>query len=88
MPTLYQIILIALFSAFVELFMIISGFRYWLRDQCDYIDFTLIAKMLDCDFCLGFWLSVIISIVMVLITLDPSYFYVPVFATPIIRFLI
>ena len=88
MPTLYQIILIALFSTFVELFMSKSGFRYWLRDKCYYIDFTLIAKMLDCDFCLGFWLSVIISIVMVLITLDPSYFYVPVFATPIIRFLI
>ncbi len=88
MPTLYQIILIALFSAFVELFMSKSGFRYWLRDQCDNIDFTLIAKMLDCDFCLGFWLSVIISIAMVLITLDPSYFCVPVFATPIIRFLI
>ncbi len=88
MPALYQIVLIALFSAFVELFMSKSGFRYWLRDQCDNIDFTLIAKMLDCDFCLGFWLSVIISIVMVLITLDPSYFYVPVFATPIIRFLI
>lgn len=88
MPTLYQIILIALFSTFVELFMSKSGFRYLLRDQCDDIDFALIAKMLDCDFCLGFWLSVIISIVMVLITLDPSYFYVPVFATPIIRFLI
>ena len=88
MPTLYQIILVALFSAFVELFMSISGFRYWLRDQCDSIDFTIIAKMLDCDFCLGFWLSVIISIAMVLITLDTSYFYAPVFATPIIRFLV
>ena len=88
MPTLYQIILIALFSTFVELLMSISGFRYWLRDQCDNIDFTIIAKMLDCDFCLGFWLSVIISIAMVLITLDPSYIYVPVFATPIIRFLV
>jgi hypothetical protein len=88
MPTLYQIILIALFSAFVELFMSKSGVRYWLRDQCDDIDFTIIAKMLDCDFCLGFWLSVIISIAMVLITLDPSYIYVPLFATPIIRFLV
>ena len=88
MPTLYQIVLIALFSAFVELFMSISGFRYWLRDQCDSMDFTLLVKMLECDFCLGFWLSVIISIIMVLITLDPSYFCVPVFATPITRFLI
>ena len=88
MPTLYQIILIALFSTFAELFMSKSGFRYWLRDQCDDIDFTLIAKMLDCDFCLGFWLSVIISIAMVLIMLDPSYFYAPVFATHIIRFLV
>ena len=88
MPTLYQIILIALFSAFVELFMSVSGFRYWLRDQCDSMDFTLFVKMLECDFCLGFWLSVIISITMVLITLDPSYFCVPVFATPITRFLV
>ena len=88
MPTLYQIILIALFSTFVELFMSKSGFRYWLRDQCDNIDFTIIAKMLDCDFCLGFWLSVIISIAMVLITLGPSYIYVPVVATRIVRFLV
>ena len=88
MPTLYQIVLIALFSAFIELYMSKSCFRYWLRDQCDYMGFTFVAKMLDCDFCLGFWLSVIISIAMVLITLDPSYIYVPVFATPIIRFLI
>lgn len=88
MPTLYQIILIALFSAFIELFMSKSGFRYWLRDQCDYTGFTIVAKMLDCDFCLGFWLSVIISIAVVLITLDPSYIYVPVFAIPIIRFLV
>lgn len=88
MPTLYQIVLIALFSVFVELFMSKSGSRYWLRDQCDYIGFTIVAKMLDCDFCLGFWLSVITSIAMVMITLDLSYIYVPVFATPIIRFLV
>lgn len=88
MSTLYQIALIALFSAFIELFMNRSGFRYWLIDQCDDIGFTIVAKMLDCDFCLGFWLSVILSIAMVLITLDPSYIYVPVFAAPLIRFLV
>ena len=88
MSAVYQKILIALFSAFIELFMSKSGFRYWLRDQCDDIGFTIVAKMLDCDFCLGFWLSVIISITMVLITLDPTYIYVPVLATPIIRFLV
>ena len=88
MPTLYQIALTALFSAFVELFISVSGLRYWLRDQCDDMGFTFFVKMLECDFCLGFWLSVIISIIMVLVTLDPLYLLVPVFATPITRMLV
>lgn len=80
--------MIALFSAFIILTLSKMGIRYWLRDQCDEIGFTLIAKMLDCDFCLSFWLSLLISVAMVYITLDPSWFFIPVFATPIIRFIV
>lgn len=80
--------MIALFSAFIILTLSKMGIRYWLRNQCDEIGFTLVAKMLDCDFCLSFWLSLLISVVMVYITLDPSWFFIPVFATPIIRFIV
>lgn len=80
--------MIALFSAFIILVLSRMGIRYWLRDQCDEIGFTLVAKMLDCDLCLSFWLSLLISVVLVYITLDPSWFFVPIFATPLIRYIV
>lgn len=88
MSTLYQIIMIALICAFVELVTTKTGTRYKLRDLSDELEFPLIAKMLDCDFCFGFWLSVLTSTIAAFVTLDPSYLSVPFFAAPIIRFLV
>jgi len=88
MPTLYQIIMIALACAFIELTISKTGWRYMLRDWFDIKGLDILTKMLECDFCLGFWLSVLISVVAVLVVHDPAYFLVPVFAAPITRFLI
>jgi len=75
-------------SAFIELTISKTGWRYMLRDWFDINELDVFAKMLECDFCLGFWLSVLISVIMVLITLDPAYFLAPIFTAPITRFLV
>lgn len=88
MPTLYQIIIVALIAAFIILYANKSEIRIKLRDFCDEHKLSLIAKMFDCDFCLSFWTSLAISIVIALITKDTEYLLVVPLSTPIIRFLI
>lgn len=80
--------MIALACAFVELTASKTGLRYQLRDWCDKIGFGIIAEMLECDFCFGFWLCMLISAALTLITFDPRYLSVPFFAAPIIRILV
>ena len=62
MPTLYQIIITALISAFIILFLGRTGLRIRLRDFCDKRRISLIAEMLDCDFCLSFWMCLCIAL--------------------------
>ena len=92
MPTLYQIILISLLTAFLILYSNKTGIRYKIRDYLDLHynnKFTnLVSRMLDCDFCLSFWLNLIIAIVAAIMLQNPKLFFVPIFSTPITRILI
>ena len=86
MPTLYQIILIALATAFIVLLLNKTERRYKLRDWFDLKGINLVAKMLDCDFCLCFWVSVALTIFAA--AKDPTLIFIPIYSTPIARFLL
>lgn len=88
MPTLYQIVVIALLVAFIVLFTSISGLRDKARDWCDKYNVSIIAKMLNCDFCFSFWVSVIISTIFMTLSKDISYMFIPILSTPLTRFLL
>lgn len=92
MPTLYQIIFIALIAAFVVLITSKTMIRYKVRDLCDENQnvkaFKYISKMLDCDFCFGFWSAFFIAVIMAFMTHDISWLFVPILSAPITRFLI
>jgi len=92
MPTLYQIIIFSLLTAFLILYSNKTGIRYKLRDYID-LHFNnkfsnLFSKMLDCDFCLCFWLNLILAIIAIIMLQNPNLFFIPVFSTPISRFLL
>ena len=87
MPTIYQIIIIALLVAFIILLMNRTGARIKLRDFNDKIGISIIAEMLDCDFCLSFWLSVFITLIFRVLGYDIS-FLIPFCTTPIVRYLL
>lgn len=88
MPTIYQIIIVALAAAFIVLVAIKTQTRYKVRDLCDVHGLKLIAQMLDCDFCFGFWSGVAVAIVLSIITLDLTWITVPIFSSPLTRYLI
>lgn len=50
--------------------------------------FKLISDMLDCDFCLSFWISLVITALIAIITFDFSWLLIPFMSTPLIRFLL
>lgn len=80
--------MVALATTFILLFMTKTGVRDSIRDFCDERKLYLVAEMFNCDFCLGFWSNLIIASIFVVITGDPNYLFVPVFSTPITRFLL
>lgn len=95
MPTIYQIIVIALLAAFFILWFTKTEYRYKVRDIFDSLYFMykikvfqVVAKMLDCDFCLSFWVSLIIALCMFILTFNYSWLTTPFLSTPLIRFIL
>ena len=87
MSTLCQAIIVALIAAFVILFLGKTGLRTKLRDYYDKIGISILADMLDCDFCLSFWTCLIITICLWTFGYEP-YFLVLFCAPPITRYLL
>lgn len=77
-------IIIALTSAFFILFIGKIGTRDFIIEQGP----KLLSEMFSCDFCLSFWVSLILAIILALLTLSPELLVVPFISTPITRFLL
>ena len=88
MPTIYQTAIVALLAAFTILVLSKTDIRYKLRDICDTKKLKYISKMLDCDFCFGFWLAVLIAVISFAITLQCNWLITPFLSAPLIRLLV
>lgn len=88
MPTIYQIVIIALIAAFIVLTTTKSQIRYQLIDFFVKKKINIFVELLECDFCFGFWTALAVSIIFALFTLDFRYLFTPIFASPLIRFII
>lgn len=48
----------------------------------------LISQLFDCDFCLSFWASVILAIILAIFFREMNILFIPIISTPITRILI
>lgn len=78
--------MLSLIIAFIILVGDKTNMRYKLRDKCDIWRMPIIAKLLDCDFCLSFWLAVIAIIILLVMFKEPILILVPFISTPLARF--
>ena len=78
------VVLIALAATFIIQFAEKRGYRDHAIDNTK----GLLQEMLKCDFCLGFWTSLILSIIVLVVLGNWWILFAPVFTTPIIRFLL
>lgn len=88
MSTIYQTVIVALLSAFIILVLSKTNIRYKLRDLCDVKKLNYISEMLDCDFCFGFWLAVLIAVICFAITLQCNWLIAPFLSAPLTRLLV
>lgn len=84
MPTLYQVIAVALVTAFIILLIGKLG----IRDRVITRAPRLISELFDCDFCLSFWISAILALILALFLNEMNIIFVPILSTPLARFLI
>ena len=88
MSALYFIIAFAVIIAAVAAFNILLLDKTGMRDIVIERAPRLVSEMFSCDFCLSFWMSLILAIILALLTLSPELLVVPFISTPITRFLL
>lgn len=75
---------IALAAAFVILLIGKLG----IRDSVIAKAPKLISQLFDCDFCLSFWTSAILAVILAIFFSEFSILFIPIISTPITRILI
>lgn len=88
MPEICQIIKVALIAAFIILFLGKTGLRTKLRDYFDTKRISLLADMLDCDFCLSFWICFCIALGLLVFGYEMHLIITAMCAAPITRFIL
>lgn len=78
-------IIVSAFVAFIILLIEKIGLRAYLIET---ITIEPLSKMLTCDFCLSFWLSFVISLILFIITDNEFLLFIPFISTPLTRILL
>ena len=90
MSTVYfMILLLALVCvALTAAFIILLIGKLGIRDSIIAKAPKLISKLFDCDFCLSFWVSLILAIILAIFFKEISVLFIPIISTPITRILV
>lgn len=82
------ILMVALMVACVAAFLLLLAYKLGGVEKLQVEGSDIVAKMANCDFCMSWWLCVVLSLVMVAVFCDAWLLVVPFVATPIARRLI
>lgn len=69
-------------------FAILFAERLGIRDKIVAEAPKLISQLFECDFCLSFWTSLILAIILAIIFNEMSIIFIPIASTPITRILL
>ena len=88
MSTIYFIIAITAIVACVSAFGILLIGKLGIRDEIITRAPKLISELFSCDFCLSFWFSLILAIILAIFFREIIVLFVPIVSTPIARILL
>lgn len=85
MVIMFWIIVYAVMVALWVAFLLLLAYKVGLIEWMQVHGWKLISQMAQCDFCMSWWLSVIITLVVLCFTGDVMLLVVPFLSTPIAR---
>lgn len=81
-------LLALIYIALAAAFMILLIGKLGIRDGIIARAPKLISQLFDCDFCLSFWTSFILAIILAILFREINILIIPIISTPITRILI
>lgn len=90
MSTVYFITMLSalIYISSSAAFAILFAERLGIRDKIVAEAPKLISQLFECDFCLSFWTSLILAIILAIIFNEMSIIFTPIVSTPITRILL
>lgn len=85
MRTIFWIIEVSFMVACIVAFLLLLAHKVGLVEYLQVHGDKYISKMAQCDFCLSWWLSVIMMVGVVWVTADIHLMIIPLLSTPIAR---
>ena len=80
----WALICLILVPAFTILLLSKTGIREAIIAKAP----RIISKLFSCDFCLSFWMSLILACILAIFFKEISILFIPILSTPITRILI
>lgn len=90
MPISYFIIMLSalIYVALASAFAILLIGKLGIRDSIIAIAPIPVSKLFECDFCLSFWTSLILAVILAIFFREISVLFIPILSTPITRILL
>lgn len=90
MSTVYFITMLSalIYIALAAAFAILLIGKLGVRDEIIARAPKLVSQLFDCGFCLSFWTSLILAIILAIFFNEMSIIFIPIISTPITRILI
>ena len=90
MPISYFIIMLSalIYIALASAFAILLIGKLGIRDSIIAIAPMPASKLFECDFCLSFWTSLILAVILAIFFREISVLFIPILSTPITRILL
>lgn len=88
-----EIYLIKMHAAFIcavlaSAFIILLIGKLGIRDKVVTKAPKIISRLFDCDFCLSFWVSLILALILAIFFKEIDIIFIPILSTPITRILL
>ena len=90
MSTVYFITMLSalIYIALAAAFAILLIGKLGIRDNIIAKAPKLISQLFDCDFCLSFWTSLILAVILAIFFREMNILFIPIISAPITRILI
>ena len=84
---LFQTVMMTMIVASITAFLLLAAYKMGIVEYLQVHGNKLVSEMAHCDFCMCWWLSVAVSVVFLVVTMDFLCLGIPFLSTPLARWI-